>query len=182
MTNNQNPPARDLKYWLFLLFIFSLVILADQLTKAYVVAHLALYDSWMPFDFLEPIFRFTHVHNTGAAFGLFPEGGALFLIIALGVSVFILYYYYQLPKGTWLVRLALSLQLGGALGNVIDRVRQGYVGDFLHVEHWPVFNAADSCIVLGVVLLAVEMLREEYQASRQKKVVEERPDPSESLT
>ncbi len=155
--------------WLFLLGVAALAILADQLTKAYVVAHLDLHASWMPLDFLEPIFRFTHVHNTGAAFGLFPEGGSFFLIIAVLVSSFILYYYRQLPAGAWLVRLALGLQLGGALGNVIDRVHRGYVVDFMHLEHWPVFNVADSCIVLGVVLLALEMLIEEYQAAREPK-------------
>ena len=155
--------------WLFLLGVAALAILADQITKAYVVAHLDLHASWMPLDFLESIFRFTHVHNTGAAFGLFPEGGSFFLIIAVLVSSFILYYYRQLPAGAWLVRLALGLQLGGALGNVIDRVHRGYVVDFMHLEHWPVFNVADSCIVLGVVLLALEMVIEEYQAAREPK-------------
>jgi signal peptidase II len=155
--------------WLLLLGIAALVILADQLSKAYVVAHLALYASWMPLDFLEPIFRFTHVRNTGAAFGLFPEGGSFFLIIAVFVASFIVYYYRQLPAGAWLVRLALGLQLGGALGNVIDRVHRGYVVDFMHLEHWPIFNVADSCIVLGVVLLALAMLIEEYQAGRETK-------------
>ena len=155
--------------WLFLLGVAALAILADQITKAYVVAHLDLHASWMPLDFLEPLFRFTHVHNTGAAFGLFPEGGSFFLIIAVLVSSFILYYYRQLPAGAWLVRLALGLQLGGALGNVIDRVHRGYVVDFMHLEHWPVFNVADSCIVLGVVLLALEMVIEEFQAAHEPK-------------
>jgi signal peptidase II len=158
--------------WLFLLAVAALVILADQATKAYVVAHLALYASWMPLHFLDPIFRFTHVHNTGAAFGIFPQGGSFFLVIAVIVASFIIYYYRQLPAGAWLVRLALGLQLGGALGNVIDRVHRGYVIDFMHLEHWPIFNVADSCIVLGVVLLALEMLIEEYQAARETKDTE----------
>ena len=155
--------------WLFLLGVAALVIVADQVTKAYVTAHLALYASWMPLHFLEPVFRFTHVHNTGAAFGLFPEGGSIFLVIAVIVASFIVYFYRQLPPEAWLVRLALGLQLGGALGNVVDRVHRGYVVDFMHLEHWPVFNVADSCIVLGVVLLALEMLIEEYRASRDAK-------------
>ena len=78
----------------------------------------------------------------------------------------ILYYYRQLPERAWLVRLALGLQLGGALGNVVDRLRQGYVVDFLEVPHWPVFNVADSCIVVGVVLLGWVMWREERRAAR----------------
>lgn len=159
--------SRKLWLWAFLGAVALLTILADQASKAYVVAHLDLHESWMPLDFIEPVFRFTHVHNTGAAFGIFPQGGSIFLVIALVVSAVILYYYHQLPADAWLARLALGLQLGGALGNVIDRVRLGYVVDFFNVEYWPVFNVADSCIVIGVLLLGLEILREEYQAARQ---------------
>lgn len=150
-----------LRHWLMLVIVVAAVILADQASKAYVVAHLPLYDSWAPVKALEPFFRFTHVHNTGAAFGLFPQGGMIFLAIAIVVSVLILYFYRQIPADAWLVRLALGLQLGGALGNVIDRVRLGYVVDFFDVSYWPVFNVADSCVVLGVGVLVVVMLREE---------------------
>lgn len=152
--------------WLLLVMVAALVILADQISKAYVAAQLAPGESWMPWDALKPVFRFTHVQNTGAAFGIFPEGGTVFLIIALVVSGIIVYYHRQLPRHAWLLRLGLGLQLGGALGNVIDRVRLGYVVDFLHVEYWPVFNVADSCIVLGVALLALEILREERRLAR----------------
>ena len=167
--------------WVFLLAVSGLVIVADQLSKAYVVAHLGLYDSWMPLHSIASLFRFTHVRNTGAAFGLFPEGGAVFLIVAVIVSSFIVYYYHQIPKGAWLARLALGLQLGGALGNVVDRVRLGYVVDFFHVEFWPVFNVADSCIVIGVVLLALEVLREEWleRHAAQPDGVHEEDGPSE---
>jgi signal peptidase II len=68
------------------------------------------------------------------------------------------------------------MQLGGALGNVVDRVRQGYVVDFLDVSIWPVFNVADSCIVVGVVLLALFMLREEYRAVRQAQAESAAPE------
>jgi signal peptidase II len=174
--------------WLLLLAVAAATILADQAVKAYVVAHLALHDSWMPLRFIEPVFRFTHVHNTGAAFGIFPEGGAVFLIIAVVVAAIILYYYRQLPDGMLLIRLALGLQLGGALGNVLDRVRLGYVVDFLHLRYWPVFNVADSCIVIGVALLVLEMLREERQAANQSQAKSSPPsqdvvrDPSEEKT
>jgi signal peptidase II len=161
---NEIQPA-TLSQWLLLLGVAALAILADQVSKAYVVARLDLHESWMPLGFIEPLFRFTHVHNTGAAFGLFPQGGSIFLLIAVIVSAIIVYYYRQIPGHAWLVRLALGLQLGGALGNVIDRVRLGYVVDFFNVEYWPVFNVADSCIVIGVALLALAMLREEYLAS-----------------
>ncbi len=183
--HNQAEPTGSKRFgagqWVFLLVISGLVIVADQISKAYVVAHLALYDSWMPLHSLASVFRFTHVRNTGAAFGIFPEGGAIFLIVAVIVSAVIIYFYWQIPKGAWLARLALGLQLGGALGNVVDRVRLGYVVDFFHVELWPVFNVADSCIVIGVVLLALEVMREEWQERRaaQDEGILEEDNPSE---
>jgi len=154
--------------WAFLLLITGLTILVDQASKAYVVDRLALHESWMPVDAIAPIFRITHVHNTGAAFGMFPDGGSVFLIIAVVVAGVILFYYRQIPEHAWLVRIALGLQLGGALGNVIDRVRLGYVVDFFNFEYWPVFNVADSSIVLGVVLLTFELLLEERRERRRK--------------
>jgi signal peptidase II len=98
---------------------------------------------------------------------MFPNGGVIFLIIPVVVSVIIVYYYRQLTTDAWLVRVALGLQMGGALGNLIDRIRQGYVVDFLHLEHWPVSNVSDICIVMGVVLLGIEMVREERQLAQQ---------------
>lgn len=156
-----------LKVWGFLAAVVGAVILADQATKAYVVRHLEPYRSWMPIEELAPLFRFTHVRNTGAAFGLFPQGGMFFVIVALIVTLVILYYYRQIEMQSWWVRLALGLQLGGALGNVVDRLRQGYVVDFFDVGFWPVFNVADSCIVIGVVIFALVLLREEYRSDRQ---------------
>jgi signal peptidase II len=176
----QTPARAQIRRWLLLLAVALITILVDQATKAYVVAHLPLHDSWMPLDFVEPYFRFTHVHNTGAAFGIFPEGGLIFLVIAVVVSGIILYYYRQLPERMLLVRLALGLQLGGALGNVINRVQLGYVVDFLHVEYWPVFNVADSSIVIGVALLTLEMFREERRTARQKQAERARESSEEN--
>ncbi|NLX09085.1 MAG: signal peptidase II [Chloroflexi bacterium] len=157
---------------MFLIGIVALVIIVDQITKAYVVAHLDLHASWMPLDFVRPFFRFTHIRNTGAAFGIFEGGGTVFTVIALVVSVVVIYYYRQISGGMWLIRLALGLQLGGALGNnVIDRPRLGYVVDFLHIKMWPVFNVADISIVSGVVLLMFVVLRDEWRTARQTKAV-----------
>lgn len=172
VTDN-NTQAPHLKttgvHWLLLAAVTAVVIVLDQASKAYVVAHLDRYESWMPVAAIKPVFRFTHVHNTGAAFGMLPQGGTVFLIISLVVSAIIVYYYRRLTFGGWVVRLALGLQLGGALGNAIDRVRLGYVVDFLKVAYWPVFNIADSCIVIGVALLAFAMLREEWRLAQQEK-------------
>jgi signal peptidase II len=197
MRDQHNTPATSgptissvslFRRWLWLGGVTLFVIVIDQLTKAYVVAHLGYRDSWVPIKAIESIFRFTHVHNTGAAFGMFPEGGLVFLIIAAVVSVIIVIYYHQIPAEAWLARIALGLQLGGALGNVIDRVRLGYVVDFFDVSIWPVFNVADSCIVIGVLLLVLEMLREEWRERQAEKqandedTVGERPEHAEKFT
>lgn len=173
--------AGSLRQWLYLVGTALFIVAADRITKAYVAAHLDLHESWMPLDFIEPIFRFTRVHNTGAAFGIFPQGNVLFLIINLVVSIFILYYYRQLPTGATLIRFALGLQLGGAMGNAIDRIRTGYVIDFLHLEHWPVSNIADISIVTGVLLLAFEIFREERRVAKLAQEAEsaQKPDSSE---
>ena len=83
--------------------------------------------------------------------------GGAFLLIAIVVVSAIIYYYRQLPSGVLGMRLALGLQMGGALGNAIDRINRGYVVDFLHVHDFPIFNIADSAIVVGVGLLIITM-------------------------
>jgi signal peptidase II len=176
----QQRSTASFRQWFYLIGTALLIIAADRVTKAYVAAHLTLHESWMPVDFIEPIFRFTRVHNTGAAFGIFPQGNLIFLGINLIVSVFILYYYRHLPSGGSLIRLALGLQLGGALGNAIDRIRTGYVIDFLHLEHWPVANIADISIVAGVLLLAFEIFREERRVARQAEAAEASPKSDSS--
>ena len=152
------------RHWLYLSGIAALAIAVDQAAKAYVVAHLDRGESWVPLDFFASVFRITHVRNSGAAFGIFPGRGQVFLVIAAVIVLVILYFYRQLPRETWLVRTALGLQLGGALGNVIDRLRLDYaVIDFFHVRYFPVFNVADICIVVGVGLLALAMFRDEWR-------------------
>ena len=160
-------------HWVFLFAITTLVVALDQLTKALVVANLALNEEWAPFPALAHLFAFTHITNTGAAFGILPDAGAAFLLIRMAVVVLILYYYRKLPPAidggasgprTWLMRLALGLLLGGALGNLIDQLRLGHVIDFIHLKFWPVFNVADSGVVIGVVLLAGVLLLEERKA------------------
>lgn len=139
--------------WPYLVGIAFVVVLFDQITKAIVVANLDLYETWMPIEALAPYFNFIHIRNTGAAFGIFPDGGLFFTVVAFVVIGVIVYFYRELPDHSLLIRTALGFQLGGALGNLIDRLRQGYVVDFFNVKIWPVFNIADSAIVVGVLLL-----------------------------
>jgi signal peptidase II len=152
--------------WWVLPLVALAALTVDQWTKYLVVSNLKLYESWAPLPALANLFTIHHVTNTGAAFGLFQNGSLVFAVVAIVVSVVIVLYYRHLPDGEWLVRLSLGLQLAGALGNLIDRVRVGHVIDFLDFQVWPVFNLADASIVCGVILLAYLLLREERQESR----------------
>jgi signal peptidase II len=143
------------------LLVAALVWAFDQATKALVVRNLPLGEMWAPFPALERFFTFTHTTNTGAAFGLFPDASWLFTIIAFVVIIGIVLFYDRLPTEHLLVRVALGLQLGGALGNLTDRLTRGSVVDFFDFKVWPVFNIADSSIVLGVLILAFYLMQDE---------------------
>ena len=149
--------------WWVMPLVVSAIVALDQFTKYLVIANLGLHESWAPIPALAKWLRFYHITNTGAAFGLFQDGKLFFVVVAIIVSVAILLYYRTLPGGQWLVRLSLGMQLGGALGNLIDRLlRQGRVVDFISVPYWPVFNVADSSITVGVLVLVLMMVREEW--------------------
>lgn len=152
-----------------LLLVAALTLLLDQATKALVVGFLSPAQTWNFSPLLARWVSITYVTNTGAAFGLFPDQGLFFIVVAIVVVAVILLYTRRIPADQWLIRLALGLQLGGALGNLLDRLRYGYVVDFVDLnfwplKEWPVFNVADASIVLGVVLLALTILREESHA------------------
>lgn len=138
----------------------ALVLLADQGSKYIVVNSLRRYEEWVPIPALQWLFAITYTTNTGAAFGIFPDGSLFFTVIAVVVAVVILVYHRQLAAHQWLLRFSLGLQLGGALGNLLDRLIRGYVVDFIYFKFWPVFNVADSCIVVGVALMAYFLLKE----------------------
>ncbi len=144
------------------------VLAVDQISKGLVTAGLQIGQSWDRASWLAPLFSVTYVTNTGAAFGLFPGLGGFFVMVATIVVAAIVIYYLYLPDGQLTVRAALGLQLGGALGNLIDRLRRGFVVDFIDLNfwpmhNWPVFNLADSAIVAGVTILFVMMLWEEWR-------------------
>jgi signal peptidase II len=157
-----------------LISIAGAIVLLDQYTKFLVRTRLALGETWMPLAWLAPYARIVHWTNTGAAFGLFQNGGMVFTVLAFIVSGAILYYYRNVERASWLIRLALGLQLGGALGNLVDRLTRGTVTDFISVGAFPVFNVADSCISCGVALLLIDMLIEQR---RHPAATEENPVP-----
>lgn len=148
--------------------IAAIVVFADQISKAMVRASLAVGQSF-PEDW--PI-RLTHIHNTGGAFGLFT-GQYAFLLMAtvVGVGAILLYFVFP-PANSRILDMALGMQFGGAIGNLIDRLNQGYVTDFFDLRVWPIFNVADSCIVSGVAILAAFMLltkSDEPDAAQQRE-------------
>jgi signal peptidase II len=152
-----------------------LILLADQVTKYLVRANLSHGQSVELARWLSPFFRITFVTNSGAAFGLFPSWGQFFVVVAVIVIVALVWYYLRLSDGHWPIQMALGLQLGGATGNLVDRLRSGgSVVDFIDLsfwplDRWPVFNLADSSIVVGVALLTLLMFWEEWQEERRDR-------------
>ncbi len=140
-----------------------IVLVLDQLTKAWVVKTLPFGIPTNPWPGLKPILSFTYVTNTGVVFGLFPQLGEIFKFLSIVVIVGIVFFQRTLPPEDWVTYMALGLQIGGALGNLTDRLFRGAVVDFLDVNFWPferwaIFNIADSSIVVGVTILIINML------------------------
>jgi signal peptidase II len=139
-----------------------LVLAVDQATKLWAAGTL---DYGMPVTVL-PFFNLTLVHNTGAAFSFLADAGGwqrIFFIVVSGVvSLVLVAWLWRLPRDARLLGIALALVLGGAVGNLVDRIAYGYVIDFLDFHatgwHWPAFNVADSAISCGVVLLLADGL------------------------
>ena len=127
-----------------------IIFLMDQFSK-FLVRDLLLYRESFP---ATGFFRFTHTFNTGSAFGIFRDQNTpLILVSFLGIAILIMIYRSQrVPSG--LLRLSLGLQIGGAFGNLLDRLRLGHVTDFMDVGAWPIFNLADASIITGLVILA----------------------------
>ena len=152
------PAASDTKrasHWRSFFLVAVAIVVLDRVSKRLVDANLAFGDSWP--DDSWPV-RIMHVKNTGAAFSML-QNQTLFLTVmsVVGLGAILLYFLYR-PSDHPLLRFALALQLGGAVGNLIDRARYGEVTDFIKVPHWPVFNVADSAISVGVTLVIVLLL------------------------
>lgn len=143
--------------------VFSIILL-DQITKYYIDSYMSVGDS---FPVIQGLFNITYVRNPGAAFGIFAKSPAVFRTVFLiavtsGAMVLILYYMRMNREREPLMNLALSLIFGGAVGNLIDRIRFGEVIDFLDFyigpHHWPAYNVADSAISTGAVFLLITLI------------------------
>lgn len=142
-------------HWLSFILTAVAVVIVDQISKRYIDANLLVGDSWP--DVSWPI-RIMHVKNTGAAFSIL-QNQTLFLTVmsVVGLGAIVLYFLYR-PSDHPLLRFALALQLGGAIGNLIDRALYGEVTDFFKFPYFAVFNVADSAISIGVVTVVVFLL------------------------
>jgi len=135
------------------------IVIIDQITKAMAATKLA---SVISLPVIGKIVSLTLVKNTGAAFGLFRYQTTVFIFISIIAVAFVIFYLVKKKAGFY---LPFALILGGAVGNLIDRLRFGYVIDFIDLHFWPVFNVADSCITAGSILLFIIILKGE-DASR----------------
>jgi signal peptidase II len=138
------------RIYMVLLGTAAAVALLDHITKWVVASHIALGQRIWP----DAIVSIDHVENNGAAFSVLPQLHWLYLAVALIVSLYIVFAGYRYGT-TWYRQVLLGMILGGALSNGVDRLVQGSVVDFIDFHFWPVFNVADSCIVVAIVLLLV---------------------------
>ena len=150
------------------LTISAIIIGLDQATKWLMVSWLALYETVA----IMPYFNLTMAHNHGAAFSFLAQAGGwqrwFFIVLALVISTVLVVWLAKLKPEAKLEAISLSLILGGAIGNVIDRIYYGYVIDFLDIyigsSHWPAFNVADSAICIGAVLLIIDSIKSEPES------------------
>ncbi|HNU84766.1 MAG: signal peptidase II [Pseudomonadota bacterium] len=149
---------------LFVMTVLVIVVL-DQISKVYIDTHMTLHDS---IPVVQGFFNITYVRNPGAAFGFLADSTPLVrAFFLIGVSIFasglIVYYVMKMKTEDILLTYGMSLIMGGAVGNLIDRVRLGEVIDFLDVYistyHWPAFNVADSAVSIGAVILFYKLIR-----------------------
>ena len=133
--------------------LFAVIVVFDQVTKFVTRARLDIGEIWPDW----PV-RFTHVKNSGSAFGLF-DGQTFFLIIASIIAIaFMLYFFRKTAGSSHVLSAAMGMILGGAVSNLADRIRDGNVTDMIEFPHYPVFNVADSSVVIGIVIVVLYVL------------------------
>ncbi len=158
--------------WITPLIIAVLAVMLDQVSKNWIVATLGPETMTRFIPLLGDDIRLAYSHNTGIAFSLFQGKSDLLTIVALVIITGAIYLYVtQLPNRRRLVQIAMGFILGGALGNVIDRIRLGYVIDFIQVGWFPIFNLADSAITVGAALLMLQYVFDELALRRIKQAI-----------
>lgn len=135
-----------------------LALALDQFSKWIVLRSLGPGSDREAVTVIPHVLWFIFVRNTGSAFGLFQGSAGPLKVVAILAVLALAVYYMRAAKGDPIVSIALGLQVGGAIGNIVDRFRHGYVVDWIHVPRWPTFNIADSAITIGVVLLMYALI------------------------
>jgi len=165
---SQGQGSHARRAWQYDLYLAGLIVLAfaaDQTSKGWIRSNLLLGESLPTAGF----FRLLHTYNTGSAFGLFPGQTFLLMLASLvGIGILLLYFKNETIPPFWL-RTSLGLQLGGAAGNLVDRITLGRVTDFIAVGPWPVFNLADSSIMVGIAILAWFVWRTPKEQTKRQK-------------
>ena len=147
------PPRRRRSHRRFIA-LAALIIVFDQITKVILRETLELGDK----EWLAEFFAFSHVANDGGAFGIFGGQNTVLAVSAVvAIGVVAIYYFFP-PMDHWLIRSGLALILGGAVGNLLDRIYQGHVTDFIDFIHFPAFNVADAAINVGVAAIVIALL------------------------
>jgi signal peptidase II len=160
------------RYWwsyAYMLMLAGVVFLVDQASKLFVRNYLDLGEVWIPWETLGDYAVIVHTWNTGMTFGFLRGTNGLFIAISEIVCICILFLYPRLihQHNALVVGLGLGLILGGAAGNMIDRVAIGYVADIFMIDNFPVFNLADASILIGAVILSLSLIFDPYHPDRQ---------------
>ncbi len=169
---------KSARHYPFLFIIAGIVIALDQWSKELIRDNITPGSQWLPagWENLIPYARIVHWHNTGAAFGIFQNGSLIFTILAVVVSIGIVWFYREVDAQDWYLRLALAMQLGGALGNLIDRLLfEGVVTDWISIGTFAVFNIADAAISVGTAIMLLGI----WQMEKREKEAKIRRDAEE---
>ena len=167
---------QSVKRLLLLLPIVAVVAVLDQWTKTLVKNAIPVGTSIVPSTFLGDFFQILHWKNTGAAFGIFQNANLILMILSMLIIIVLTWYYFSTKDNNLLIRIGLSLAIGGAVGNLIDRITQGYVTDFLSFGRFPIFNIGDSAVTVGVGLMVLALLLENEHRKQSDKVTPESMD------
>lgn len=166
--------------WSPLFFVSIFIIALDQISKNWVIDNMVLGQSLVLLPELHPYLQLTRSYNTGAAFGIFPDAGPAFLILSILITMAMLFFYAQSSTKADLMHIGFGLVIGGAVGNVIDRLQHGHVIDFVHIRIPGVVsnvsNFADHAIVIGVAFLLIDSAISEWARRREMQPDTTAPD------
>ena len=143
-----------------LYLLISIIVFMDQIIKYYIINN---FNYGQSLAIIKGVFHLTYVKNTGAAFGILKNANNFFIIVSIVIILFLLFYRYYYFKSNIYINMSIGLIIGGAVGNLIDRILLNHVVDYLDFRIWPVFNLADSAIVVGAGFLIIYIIVTDYE-------------------